>query len=624
MLGYSERLSATGTSILGTAWFGLLIGLSEIAAKGAQKFGPGLFFEPEESIRRFGIGPVVNVSKDIVWMAPLAAVTVSLILAPLVIFVARRLFRRDPLPFIVLLFTFIGALNLLYMYPRLQEYAALLLAAGIAAQMYRIASSRRELVARFIERTVWGLAAIAVVPTAVAFGFQFAKEQSAVRALRVPPQQAPNVLLVVLDTVGTRNLSVYGYERDTTPNLKRLAENGVVFDRALATAPWTLPSHAAMFTGRYGYNLSADWKVPLDGRDPTLAEQLAANGYFTAGFIANTMYCSYEFGLDRGFIHYEDYPVSLGEVVSSLTVLRNMVNRPSLRRLVKNDEELNRQSAEEINQKFLGWLGGHKDRPFFVFLNYFDAHDPYFPPPPFDRKFGEGRKNPKWSPLLRSGWDENHKRMISDAEFQEEIDAYDGAVAYLDDQLGRLFESLRSEGILDNTIVIVTGDHGEEFGEHGLYSHGNSLYLPSVHVPLLVAWPRGVPAGRRIAEPVTLRELAATVGEMSGLSFSFPGKSLARFWSDGTDHNSDSPLLSEVTHVTGRPAWLPVSKGDMRSIVADGFRYIRNGDGTEELYNFNEDPLEKTNLATQPEVSTVLENLRKQLDSFSLSKRSGS
>ena len=149
--------------------------------------------------------------------------------------------------------------------------------------------------------------------------------------------------------------------------------------------------------------------------------------------------------------------------------------------------------------------------------------------------------------MLRSGWDENHKRMISDAEFQEEIDAYDGTVAYLDDQLGKLFDSLRRDGVLDNTIVVVTGDHGEEFGEHGLYSHGNSLYLPSVHVPLVVVWPKEVPAGRRVAEPVTLRDLPATMAQMSRLSFSFPGKSLARFWSDRDDGNPESPLLSEVS-----------------------------------------------------------------------------
>ena len=610
-------MSRTRTSILGAAWFGLLIGLSEVAAKGAQKFGTSVLFDPQEAIRRFGIGPVVRASKDIVWMAPLAGLVLSLILAPIVLFVAHRLFRRDALPFIVLVFTFLGALNLFYMYTRLQEYAALLLAAGIAAQMYRIASRRTEIVARIIERSFWLLVAITVLPTVVVLGFQAAKERSSLHALPVPQPKAPNVLLIVLDTVGTRNLSVYGYERDTTPNLKRLAANGAVFDRALATAPWTLPSHASMFTGRYDYELSTDWKVPLDARYPTVAEQFAKNGYLTAGFIANTLYCSYEFGLDRGFIHYEDYPVSVGQFISSLTVLRTMATRPSLRRLVKNDEDLNRQPAEEINQKFLRWLGQHKNRPFFVFLNYYDTHDPYFPPPPFDRKFGAGRRNPKWSPLLRSDWDDNHRRKISDAEFQEEIDAYDGAVAYLDDQLGQLFDSLRREGVLENTIILVTGDHGEEFGEHGLYSHGNSLYLPSVHVPLLVVWPGRVPAGRRVREPVTLRELPATMAAMSKLPFSFPGRSLSRFWSEGDDGNSQSPLLSEVRHVTGRPAWLPVSKGDMRSLVAAGFRYIRNGDGTEELYNFNDDLLEKTNVANQPEGLAVLESLRKQLDSLS-------
>src|SRR5262245_8429484 len=271
-------MSRTRTSILGAAWFGLLIGLSEVAAKGAQKFGTSVFFDPQEAIRRFGIGPVVRASKDIVWMAPLAGLVLSLILAPIVLFVAHRLFRRDALPFIVLVFTFLGALNLFYMYTRLQEYAALLLAAGIAAQMYRIASRRTEIVARIIARSVLLLVSIAVLPIVVVLGFPAAKERSSLRALPVPQPQAPNVLLIVLDTVGTRNLSVYGYERDTTPNLKRLAANGVVFDRALATAPWTLPSHASMFTGRYDYELSTDWKVPLDTRYPTVAEQFAKNG----------------------------------------------------------------------------------------------------------------------------------------------------------------------------------------------------------------------------------------------------------------------------------------------------------------------------------------------------------
>ena len=134
-------------------------------------------------------------------------------------------------------------------------------------------------------------------------------------AFRETAPSAANVILIVLDTVRAESLSLYGYHRDTTPNLTRLAARGVRFDRAFATAPWTAPSHASMFTGRWCHELSVGWNRPLDGTSPTLAEFLGARGYATAGFVANTTYCSYETGLDRGFAHYEDYDVTLHAVL---------------------------------------------------------------------------------------------------------------------------------------------------------------------------------------------------------------------------------------------------------------------------------------------------------------------
>src|SRR5262249_1413595 len=125
-----------------------------------------------------------------------------------------------------------------------------------------------------------------------------------------PPRGAKNVLLIVLDTVRAQSLSLYGYSRDTTPNLRRIAARGVRFDQALSTAPWTAPSHASMFTGRWPHELSIGWSRPLDATHPTLAEFLSARGYKTAGFVANTTYCSYETGLDRGFARYDDYDVT--------------------------------------------------------------------------------------------------------------------------------------------------------------------------------------------------------------------------------------------------------------------------------------------------------------------------
>ena len=123
----------------------------------------------------------------------------------------------------------------------------------------------------------------------------------------MPPANSPNVLLIVLDTVRADHLSLYGYERPTTPNLERLAKRGIRFDNARATAPWTLPSHASMFTGHWPHELGAKWMTPLRGNLPTLAEYLGAHGYATAGFVANVVYCSQETGLARGFTHYEDY-----------------------------------------------------------------------------------------------------------------------------------------------------------------------------------------------------------------------------------------------------------------------------------------------------------------------------
>ena len=127
------------------------------------------------------------------------------------------------------------------------------------------------------------------------------------RAVPCPAAGSPNVLLIVLDTVRADHLSLYGYPRPTTPNLERLARRGIRFDQARAAAPWTLASHANMFTGRWPHELAIEWTCPLREDVPTLAEHLGSLGYATAGFAGNTFYCSYDSGLDRGFTHYEDY-----------------------------------------------------------------------------------------------------------------------------------------------------------------------------------------------------------------------------------------------------------------------------------------------------------------------------
>ena len=218
----------------------------------------------------------------------------------------------------------------------------------------------------------------------------------------LPSAEAPNVLLVVLDTVRADRLSLYGYSRPTSRTLERLARQGIRFDEARATAPWTLPSHVSIFTGQWPSELDVRWVTPLRGRFTTVAQYLGSHGYATAGFAANTGYCSYDTGLDRGFTHFEDYDldlhaphfwrmaslVELGCQQFSILGLQLTRGFPGgelhsrLEPLLKWLTHPTRKNARSINRQFLDWLSYRQDqeRPFFAFLNFNDAHGPYLPP----------------------------------------------------------------------------------------------------------------------------------------------------------------------------------------------------------------------------------------------------
>jgi arylsulfatase A-like enzyme len=368
-----------------------------------------------------------------------------------------------------------------------------------------------------------------------------------------------------------------------------------------------------MFTGRNQHELSVGFASKLDATHPTLAEALSAQGYLTAGFVANTWYCGRASGLNRGFTHYEDLAVSPGQIIVSSTLGRAANGSLGLRRAVGYSEVLGRKTAPEINDSFLRWLS-RKDpkRPFFAFINYFDAHEPYLPPEPYDVKFGPNvpRGNPR----------HGHYWNWTPSEIQAEMDAYDGAIASLDNEIGLLFDQLEKKGLLDNTLVIITADHGEEFFEHSIMDHGYSLYMPLLHVPLLVSFPNRVPAGIRAKEPVSLRDLPATVMDLLKLrnESRFPGISLARWW-DGAiaPGSSDSdPLLSELEFTPDLPESYPISKGELKSLITTRYHYIKNGDNSEELYDYLNDPLEQRNLTLSEEGRATLDEFRAFLDSI--------
>jgi arylsulfatase A-like enzyme len=585
------------------AWFGLMGGLVEAAGLAIRASRPG----------------ILELSRDFGWMTPLGLV-VAAVGAGLGFSLLRSAWRGEAAAIAAIFGASLAvALDLLLYLPKLHDAAILVLALGVAYQVTRWARPRRGPLEAMAGRTLPWLAGLVLIVGAGPRIWRAVRERQALGALQPAPANAPNVLLVSLDAVRARNSSVYGYSRRTLPRLEELAAKGVVFDAALSTASWTLPSHASMLTGRWHHQLSVGYNRPLDRAYPTVAEYLSGKGWASAGVVANLRYCGHQTGLDRGFIHYHDYPVSLGQFLSSSMLWRKALGNFRLRRLIANDQHLSRKSAAEVNRAALDWVDRIGQRPFFLFLNYFDAHEPYLPPPPFDRQFGPGRRNGKLSPLHRWLWEPavRHGNM-GPAQLEEEVAAYDGALAYLDQELAALLSALESRGRLANTLVIVTADHGEEFQEHRVFEHGYSLYRPGVQVPLIIVKPGTVPAGVRIAEPVSLRDLPASITDLLGVGAGAPfaGQSVARYWSADSAARSERPILSQVDRVTGHPDWFPVSKGDLYSVTYRGLRYIKTTGGGEELFEFAGDPWERQDLASVAEYQPALAGFRALLDSL--------
>jgi arylsulfatase A-like enzyme len=490
---------------------------------------------------------------------------------------------------------------ILWRIPGLHEAARLVLACGLGYRLAKLAWSHP---AASIRALRWGLPATLLFTTIGGAAWHRAVAQAETRtlaALPKPKSGAPNVLLLVLDTVRADHLSIYGYGRETTPNLTHLAREGIVFRQARSTAPWTLPSHASMLTGRWPHQLSADAEHAMNRRYATLAESLSAQGYTTAGFVANTYYCNAAYGLDRGFAryedHYENHKVSTFEVARSSSLGRVAMTLAGTAGWCPPIDAGEGKNAERINGDLLRWIGNANDRPFFAFVNYIDAHDPYLLPEGNHHHFGLVPTAPADLDTLR-GWHESSKVGVTDHQIDLVRDAYDDCIRYLDSTLGRLFAELERRGLRENTLVILTADHGEQLGEHRLFGHGRSLYSKELHVPLVV-FPPGNRQGRVIDEPATLRDLPATIAEFTA-SDPFPGQSLSRLWR-GERPIEPTPLLAEVAHQAKTtkkrnrpPAWL----GPMASVQKGDFVYIRNADGREELYNLARDPGETRDLAS--------------------------
>jgi arylsulfatase A-like enzyme len=561
--------------------------------------------------RKFLQHEIIGTGWHITWMTPLSYL---LVLVPVGIAltvgmrVFPRLVGRRVAIFVV---TLASAFSFFFLFfPALHRIAIVLLALGVAVQTTRVLGSHVPAFCQMAPRLVrWGFIATAGLGLG-STGWNALRQARAMAALPAAESGAPNLLLIVLDTVRAMSMGLYGHSQQNSPHLEQLARGGVLFRNAFSPSSWTLPGHATMFTGRYPAELAAGWQSPLREEHTTLAEVLSRHGYLTAGFVANLQYATREVGVAQGFIHYEDFPMSLAEVVMSSSLGRFIANNPALRSLVGYYDILGRKTARDITNDFLKWVRAGRDRPVFAFLNYYDAHEPYLPPSPYDTTFGDPRQRNLemiryLSPRMAERTD---KRGMPALERLAEEQAYDAAIAYMDAELGRLLDELDRRGLIENTVIVVTSDHGELFGEHEFFSHGNSLYSPTLHVPLLMVFPTRLPRGVSVDHYVTLRDLPATLLDLLSIEdSSFPGPSLAHVVAqDSILSGTPSPLLATLRPAPNQPQWYPSTKGFMQALTLAPYHYIRNGDETEELYHIAEDPKELHNLADTAGVLTTL------------------
>lgn len=429
---------------------------------------------------------------------------------------------------------------------------------------------------------------------------------------RPPRDTAPrHVIMVSVDTLRADHLGCYGYRRkDISPNIDRLAREGVLFKHAIAQASWTKTSFASMMTGLYPRNHGAvNRDAPL-GRVPTLAQRLAAHGFTTVGVVANG-WCDHIWGFNKGFqVYCETY--TNGRTYTT--------------------------KADYVNEqlwKTLDKLPRKKDDRLFVWVLYIDPHDPYDPPGSWSVKYKDkGRPAgypgiPKPSPddigpvsILE---DENGKKVATSlmVPIYAGINLYDGCIAWTDDNVGKLLDGLDRRDLLDDSLIVFNSDHGEEFLEHNGIAHGGALYQEHVHVPLIFRYPSTrVPKGGLVNGTVRVIDIAPTILELVGAPpLAANGTSLAR----AIRQHRVQPRVAFADEVLDRaPGWGDV---DIQAVWRDNHKLIhivkqqggpRHVDVRNKyhLFDLERDPFERNDLIGNLDHAAVETDLRSRLKAF--------
>jgi arylsulfatase A-like enzyme len=592
-------ISRDGKAILSTAaWFGLVAGLVE-----------ALIF-----VISIQIGRSLVVWYEIVWISPLVYL-VGYSLVGLVLVLLQRLLPRLPWMLIsVALFAFVTFFDwvVLILTDRVMIFAQVVLALGLTTVTMRIYKRYQDRFSRLCRRSLPALLVTVAVLLVVVQGGMWLKEKVGLSRLPELPSGSPNVLVVMVDTLRADHLSTYGYERQTSPNIDQIAAQGVLFENAYGGSNYSYTSHASFFTGLPLDQHKAEWdnlRALFNLDAPVFPELLRDAGYRTGGFSANTFWVTRKDGFGRGFLHYEDFFTTPLDAVLR-TGIGLAFEKLILSRLGEQDIPA-RRWADDINAAALEWIDQEPTQPFFVFLNYLDVHDPYLPPQPYRNLYTDV---PNPGGLLN--WHLGREYLdLTPEELQSEMDAYDGAINYADEQIAALLKDLENRGLAENTLLVIVSDHGEAFAEHGVYLHGNSLYREELHVPLIFYWPGHLPAGRRVSQPVSIDSIGSTLLELTGSPFAaqFPDHTLVSFWQEDGDVASYPMPLAEANQKPWYDEHSLIRENSLRSLFDDQWQYIWADNHPEELYDVANDNLETNNLASDPASADTMENFRSEL-----------
>ncbi|MCI0413625.1 sulfatase [bacterium] len=486
-----------------------------------------------------------KVSLDVLWAAPLLnIVCFSLLAVPLLLFRNSR--------WIAAIFSFVCFTVVLITPQVLHWISVLLLSLGLAVTVHRAMRNRIEAV----HKLLW------VIPLFLGAAWGFVQcykifgESRLARSLPPVPSQAANVLVIVLDTVRYDRMKA---ESMLTPHLNSIANEGIRYENAWSTTSWSLPSQASILTGVYPHQHGADWpQLKIREEIPVLAEYFSQKGYVTGAFSGNASWVTPEY-LGRGFLRFETYLVV--DVIRRTTIGRNMekISKRLGYYLPKHGN-----LAPNIRAQFFDFLNTYPQRPFFVYICYMDANKAFF-------------SSKLTSPMAQA------------------VAKYDQAIAELDQEVGTLIDTLREKKLLDNTILVVTSDHGESFGartpqDHDPEGHGTSLYVEQTRVPLIVRFPKKITSGQISQQPTSIYSIPFLILQLLELR-------------DGSfaERSNDSIL-----------ATLRYDERNVASVIGKNTHYIHNiGRNREELYDLRADPFEKKNLAGSSDLTLPRNELRR-------------